>query len=297
MTFMNKLGYAARQVETRLSDILCDSTARPGAPDRLANAMRHGALGGGKRFRPFLMIESAALFDVPGEDVLNAAAALECVHCYSLIHDDLPAMDDDDLRRGRPTVHVAFDEATAILAGDSLLTLAFEILARPDTHPEAGVRSELVLSLSRASGWQGMAGGQMLDLAAEGKSQSATEISRIHALKTAALIACACEMGAIVAEAGQDARASLRTFGQALGLAFQLTDDILDIEGDEQEVGKATGKDAEAGKATLVGMLGLEEAKRRIASLENEAIDALAPFGTASASLSDAARFVTRRNR
>ncbi len=297
MNFADKLGYAAGQVETRLSDILSDSQALPAAPDRLADAMRHGALDGGKRFRPFLMIESAALFGVPEEDVLNAAAALECVHCYSLIHDDLPAMDDDDLRRGRPTVHVAFDEATAILAGDSLLTLAFEILARPETHPEAGVRSELVLALGRASGWQGMAGGQMLDLAAEGKSQSIAEISQIHALKTAALIACACEMGTILADAGPDARTSMRTFGQALGLAFQLTDDILDIEGDEREVGKATGKDAEAGKATLVGMLGLDEAKRRIESLEKDAIDALAPFGTASAVLSDAARFVTRRNR
>lgn len=297
MTFTDKLGDAARQVETRLSDILSDTRTLPGAPERLANAMRHGALGGGKRFRPFLMVESAALFGVPVEVVLNAAAALECVHCYSLIHDDLPAMDDDDLRRGRPTVHVAFDEATAILAGDSLLTLAFEVLARPETHPEPGVRSELVLALSRASGWQGMAGGQMLDLAAEGKSQSAAEISRIHALKTAALIACACEMGGIIAEAGPDARASLRTFGQALGLAFQLTDDILDIEGDEQEVGKATGKDAEAGKATLVETLGLDEAKQRIESLEKEAIDALVPFGAASKSLSDAARFVTRRNR
>ncbi len=297
MTFTDKLGYAARLVETRLTHILSDSQALPVAPDRLANAMRHGALDGGKRFRPFLMIESATLFGVPEEDVLNAAAALECVHCYSLIHDDLPAMDDDDLRRGRPTVHVAFDEATAILAGDSLLTLAFEILAHPETHSDAGVRSELVLALSRASGWQGMAGGQMLDLAAEGKSQSVSEISRIHALKTAALIACACEMGTILAKAGPDARASMRTFGEALGLAFQLTDDVLDIEGDAQEVGKAIGKDAEAGKATLVGMLGLDEAKRRIESLEKEAINALAPFGTASQTLADAARFVTRRNR
>lgn len=297
MTFTEKLAYTARHVEGRLGEILSDSQTPQGAPDRLADAMRHGALGGGKRFRPFLMIESAGLFGISGNQVLNAAAAIECVHCYSLIHDDLPAMDDDALRRGQPTVHVAFDEATAILAGDSLLTLAFEILTHPETHPEPGVRSELVLALSRASGWQGMAGGQMLDLAAEGRRPSAAEISRIHALKTAALIACACEMGTIIAETGSDARASLRTFGQALGLAFQLTDDVLDIEGDEQEVGKATGKDAEAGKATLVSMLGIKEAKRRIEILENEAIDALAPFGTAAATLSDAARFVTRRNR
>lgn len=297
MAFLEKLEHIAGLVEARLESVLHDAGEACAAPQRLADAMRHGALGGGKRFRPFLAIESAGLFDVPAERVLDAAIAIECVHCYSLIHDDLPAMDDDVLRRGRPTVHVAFDEATAILAGDSLLTLAFEILARPKTHEDAGVRSDLVLALSRASGWQGMAGGQMLDIEAERRQTDVQAISRIDALKTAALIACACEAGAIVAKADAGAQTALRSYGQALGLAFQLKDDLLDIEGDAEQVGKATGKDADAGKATLIAMLGVDEAKRRIEVLEAQAIESLVPFGAAAGVLSDAARFVTRRTR
>lgn len=293
MTFAESLEHAARHVDDRLAEILgCGQ-----APERLAAAMRHGALGGGKRLRPYLAIESASLFDVPIADALNAAAAIECVHCYSLVHDDLPAMDDDALRRGQPTVHVAFDEATAILAGDSLLTIAFEILARSETHPEGQVRSDLVLSLAQAAGWQGMAGGQMLDLQAESQPSSQTDVGHIHRLKTAALIACSCEAGAIIGRVDGSARGALKAYGQALGLAFQLTDDLLDVVGDPSHVGKATGKDANAGKATLVETVGVDEARRRVEALESDAIEALEPFGEKADKLRDAARFVTRRTR
>ena len=295
-TFKQRLRSCATLTEQRLDDWLSFATVGQGVPERLNDAMRYAVLGGGKRLRPFLVMESARLCGVPDEAALNAGAALECIHCYSLVHDDLPAMDDDDLRRGRPTVHKAFDEATAILAGDTLLTLAFEILADPSTHPNASVRSDLTLQLARASGRAGMAGGQMLDLEAPGRQLSEAEILRLQSMKTGALIRFACEAGAILAESGDDRRQALRDYGEVLGLAFQLADDLLDVEGDAAIVGKAVAKDIEAGKGTIVSLIGVEAARRQLDVLEARAADALAPFGEASATLRAAAHFVGNRN-
>jgi farnesyl diphosphate synthase len=259
--------------------------------------MRHGTLNGGKRLRPFLTVETARLCGAEGEGVLRAACAVELVHCYSLVHDDLPAMDDDDLRRGQPTVHRAFDEATAILAGDGLLTLAFDVMAGEVTHPDAQVRAALVLGLARASGLGGMAGGQMFDLAAEAASQPLTseEIIRLQAMKTGALLRFAVEAGAIAAGANDEARARLVAYGQALGAAFQVADDILDAESDETALGKKAGKDAGRNKATLVASLGLEAAKLRRDELARQAQEALAPFGPQADILVEAARFSAAR--
>ncbi len=296
-TFNQRLQSCATLIEARLEDLLTYVTDNAQPPERLAAAMRHGTLGGGKRLRPFLIIECAALFGVTSEAALNAGAALECVHCYSLIHDDLPAMDDDDLRRGRPTVHKAFDEATAILAGDSLLTLAFEIMAAPDTHPDASVRAELVLCLARASGWCGMTGGQQLDLDAETAHAPLAEsdIRRLQAMKTGALITFACEAGAVLGGARPPHRAALKRYGDFLGRAFQLSDDILDLEGDAAVVGKATAKDQQAGKATLVSLMGIEAARLRLDALVAESKQALEPFGGRASILSHAADFVAAR--
>ncbi|MGO8954854.1 MAG: polyprenyl synthetase family protein [Rhodomicrobium sp.] len=294
MTFTERLDAHASRLERHLDDWL--SPARlGGATPRLLEAMRYGALGGGKRFRPFLVIESAGLFGVPVERALNAAAALECVHCYSLIHDDLPAMDDDDLRRGRPTVHKAFDEATAILAGDALLTLAFEIVAAPDTHPNPGVRAALGLALARAAGAAGMAGGQMLDLEAPGKSLGEAEIRQLQRMKTGALITFGCVAGGLLGETTDANLAALRAYGDALGAAFQLADDLLDVEGDAALVGKATGKDQEAGKGTLVSLFGIEAAHAKLEALKAEALAALAPFKPHDGILAEAAEFVVAR--
>lgn len=283
-------------MEHCLEDWLARSTARQGVPERLNDAMRYAVLGGGKRFRPFLVLASARLCGLPDEAALNAGAALECIHCYSLVHDDLPAMDDDDMRRGRPTVHKAFDEATAILVGDSLLTLAFEILADPSTHPHAAVRSEMILGLARSAGRAGMAGGQMLDLEAPGKDLAEADILRLQSMKTGALIRFACEAGAILAEAGGAQRQALRDYGEALGLAFQLADDLLDVEGDAVLMGKAVAKDSNAGKGTIVSLIGVDAARRKLDELEARAADALSPFGGASAILRAAAHFVANRN-
>lgn len=258
--------------------------------------MRYAALGGGKRLRPFLVMESARLCGLSYEAALNAGAALECIHCYSLTHDDLPAMDDDDMRRGRPTLHKAFDEATAILAGDSLLTLAFEILADPSTHPNPAVRSNLALQLARSSGRSGMAGGQMLDLEAPGKTLTERDIMVLQSMKTGALIRFACQAGAILAEADDVKRQALRDYGTALGLAFQLADDLLDVEGDESVVGKAVAKDTEAGKGTLVSLIGVKAARQKLEEMEARANDALAPFGEAAGTLIAAAHFVANRS-
>jgi farnesyl diphosphate synthase len=294
-TFEARLLQAGAAVECRLHALL--AADRPGAHEagRLGEAMRYAALGGGKRLRPFLVIEAAALFGVPQARALNAAAAVECIHCYSLVHDDLPAMDDDDIRRGRATVHKAFDEATAILAGDGLLTLAFEILSRPDTHADASVRVELIAALARASGWEGMAGGQQLDLEAEECAQSLPAVTRIQSLKTGALIGFAVSAGAMLACAGAKERRALAAYADRLGLAFQIADDILDAVGDAAIVGKATGKDVAAGKATFVSLLGLRAAREKLAALEAEAIAALAPFGARAAVLRETAGFVARR--
>lgn len=291
--FTQRLEANARLVEQRLRDWLSPGDGL--VPARLACAMQHGALAGGKRLRPHLLIESAAIFGVAAEDALDAAVALECVHCYSLIHDDLPAMDDDDMRRGQPTVHRAFDEATAILAGDSLLTLAFEIIAGDKAHPDPAVRMQLTQGLAKASGWAGMTGGQMLDLQAPERNFTTQDVERLQAMKTGALLSFACEAGAIMGRAGGAELAALSTYGQLIGAAFQLADDLLDAEGDAAKLGKATAKDEAAGKATLVGLLGVEQARARLRKLECEAIDALAPFGERARPLVDTASFIVNR--
>jgi farnesyl diphosphate synthase len=264
--------------------------------------MQHAALGGGKRLRPFLLVESAALFGADRAAALTAGCALELVHCYSLVHDDLPAMDNDDLRRGRPTVHKAFDEATAILAGDALLTLAFDAMAREEVHREASVRAALVLELARAAGLGGMAGGQMLDLAAEGRfapkrALTTQEIETLQAMKTGALIRFACRAGAILGQADAPSLACLDRYGRAVGQAFQIADDLLDLESDAATLGKAAGKDAAAGKATLVTALGPQAAHARLDALVAEAEDALKPFAAKADTLRAAARFVAERKR
>ncbi|TIM35893.1 MAG: polyprenyl synthetase family protein [Mesorhizobium sp.] len=265
-------------------------------PQRLMEAMRHGVLNGGKRLRPFLVMESAALFSADGEAALRVAAALECVHCYSLIHDDLPAMDDDDLRRGQPTVHKAFDEATAILAGDALLALAFDIIADEATMLPAERRAALVLALARAAGAGGMVGGQMLDLEAERIRPEEAGIIRLQAMKTGALIRFACEAGAIVAGAPTADRERLAEFGSAIGLAFQLADDLLDLTADARQMGKATGKDAAAGKATLVALHGANWARDQLQGLVDQAHALLCPYGEDAVLLKQAAEFVAARN-
>ena len=263
------------------------------ASPRLSSAMRYAALGAGKRLRPFLVLESARLFKVPRAWALRVGAALECVHCYSLVHDDLPAMDDDDLRRGKPTAHKKFDEATAILAGDSLLTLAFEILAHEDTHPDAKTRGTLILELAKASGKDGMAGGQMLDIEAEKESSSSLEqIMRIQSHKTGALFRFACETGAIMADAD---RSALRRYADDIGLAFQITDDLLDLESTPAELGKATQKDRDKGKATIASLIGRDAAQLKAQELAGSAIAALAPYGSAADTLRAAARFIISR--
>lgn len=265
-------------------------------PQRLMEAMRHGVLNGGKRLRPFLVMESAALFSADGEAALRVAAALECVHCYSLIHDDLPAMDDDDLRRGQPTVHKAFDEATAILAGDALLALAFDIIADEATMLPAERRAALVLALARAAGGGGMVGGQMLDLEAERIRPEEAGIIRLQAMKTGALIRFACEAGAILAGAPAADRERLAEFGSAIGLAFQLADDLLDLTADARQMGKATGKDAAAGKATLVALHGANWARDQLQGLVDQAHALLCPYGEDAVLLKQAAEFVAARN-
>jgi farnesyl diphosphate synthase len=304
--FLARLDAVAADIEVLLDRLLAAApiAGELSRPARLIEAMRYSSLNGGKRFRPFLVVETAALFEVPRPNALMAGAALECVHCYSLVHDDLPAMDNDDLRRGQPTAHKAFDEATAILAGDGLLTFAFDILSRQETHADPRVRIELVMALARASGVGGMAGGQMLDLAAEGRfvqNRAALEFSEkdvrtLQAMKTGALLRFACEAGGILAAATPEQRAALERYGSAVGQAFQIADDLLDLEGDPALVGKQTGKDAAAGKATLVSVLGVPTAKARLKALVGEAEQALAPFGSSAAILIEGAKFVADRH-
>jgi farnesyl diphosphate synthase len=265
--------------------------------------MRHGALGGGKRLRPFLLIESARLCGASPEAALLAGAALELVHCYSLVHDDLPAMDDDDLRRGRPTVHKVYDDAMAILAGDSLLTLAFDVMSRPEIHADPTVRLELVIGLARASGLGGMAGGQALDLEAEGRYEtdrkpltlSETDIRQLQAMKTGALLLYAVEAGGVLGQADQAKRRALEAYGRAVGAAFQIADDILDVEADTATLGKEAGKDADRGKGTLVQRLGLDAAKAERDRLARTALEALSSFGAEADILRTTARFIVSR--
>ncbi len=271
----------------------------PARPKRLIEAMRYATLGGGKRLRPFLTVETARALGRTDNGPMRAGAAMECIHAYSLIHDDLPSMDDDDLRRGRPTTHRAFDEATAILAGDALQTLAFEILADPATDSTAEVRVALCLGLARAAGLAGMVGGQMLDIDAERRTAplSVEEIKRLQAMKTGALLKFSVEAGAILAGAGVTARAALQVYGRAIGAAFQIADDILDVESDAATLGKRAGKDAEQNKATLVGALGLNGARRELDRLVEEATDAVdaAGVGLKGDVLRATARFVAMR--
>ncbi|MAA99505.1 MAG: farnesyl-diphosphate synthase [Stappia sp.] len=258
--------------------------------------MRHAALGGGKRLRPGLVLASARLFGRDDAGVILAGAALECIHCYSLVHDDLPAMDDDDMRRGRPTVHKAYDEATAILAGDALLTLAFDLIADPAVHASASVRLEASRELARAAGHGGMAGGQMLDLASEHRDRSEQEVRLLQAMKTGALIRYAARTGARLADATEADLERMTRFGEIIGLAFQLADDLLDVEGDAVRLGKAAGKDADAGKATLVALKGTAETRAELEGLVAEAEALLAPFGERSLELVALARFVADRD-
>jgi farnesyl diphosphate synthase len=301
--FQQRLGQIAQDTQALLDRLLAAAPieGERARPARLVEAMRYASLGGGKRLRPFLVVESAALFGVLRENSLMAGAALECVHCYSLAHDDLPAMDNDDLRRGRPTTHMAFDEATAVLAGDALLTFAFDILARPETHPDIEIRLTLVSTLARAAGLGGMVGGQMLDLAAEGRFETKPphlaeqDVRMLQAMKTGALLRFGCLAGAILGKADRSQRDALDRYGSALGEAFQIADDLLDLEGDPATVGKATGKDAAAHKATLVGVLGPAAARRRLEHLVAQAQSALDVFGSSADTLKAAARFVATR--
>lgn len=287
----------ATAVETLLGELLSDRS-RSGEisrPPRLMAAMRHGVLNGGKRLRPFLVMESAALFGADNLAALRVAAALECIHSYSLVHDDLPAMDNDDVRRGQPTVHRKFDEAAAILAGDSLLTYAFELIASDETELTSVSRVALIAALARAAGVGGMTGGQALDLEAEKVKPDEEGIIRLQAMKTGALIRFACEAGAIIGGANDKDRERLAEYGSAIGLAFQLADDLLDVTADASHVGKATGKDAAAGKATLVSLHGIDWTRLQLAGLVAQAEELLAPFGLKAALLKDAARFIAER--
>jgi farnesyl diphosphate synthase len=297
--FTNRLDKTAEDTENLLSillsdQVLADEIARP---KRLVDAMRYSSLGGGKRLRPFLVVESAAVFGVSREAALYAGAALECIHCYSLIHDDLPAMDNSDLRRGRPTLHKAYDDATAILAGDALLTIAFDIITRDEIHREASVRLALTRALARASGIGGMAGGQMLDLAGEGRfgDREPVDVARVQQMKTGALLRFGCIAGALLGQASQAEYNALDDFGRALGEAFQIADDLLDVESDAATLGKPAGADAELGKTTFVTQLGIEGAKQRVRDLLARGDAALSIFGARADVLRAAARFVAER--
>jgi farnesyl diphosphate synthase len=265
---------------------------------RVFEAMRYSSLGGGKRLRAFFVLAGATLFKVGALPALRTASAIEFVHAYSLIHDDLPAMDDDDLRRGKPSCHKQFDEATAILAGDALQALAFEVLAHEDTHGDASVRAHLVADLAKASGAHGMVGGQMLDLLAEkagAEELSIGTITRLQRLKTGALISFSCTAGAILGKASEAMRTHLSAYAHDLGLAFQIVDDLLDVEGDAAVLGKAVNKDAAAGKATFVSILGVERARAQAGLLARQAAAHLEPFGNAADLLRQAANFVVAR--
>lgn len=266
-------------------------------PKRLLDAMRYGSLNGGKRLRPFLVVESAALFDVPPDAALLAGAALECIHCYSLIHDDLPSMDNSDLRRGRPTTHKQYDDATAVLAGDALLTIAFDIITRDEIHSDAGVRLALTRALARAAGIGGMAGGQMMDLAGEGRfgDTEPPDVEKIQQMKTGALLHFGCIAGALLGQANAADYKALDVYGKSLGEAFQIADDLLDLESDAATLGKPAGQDDAMGKTTFVTLLGVEGARQRLKMLVARADDALSGFGAKADVLRATARFVAER--
>ncbi|HEX3808413.1 MAG TPA: farnesyl diphosphate synthase [Rhizomicrobium sp.] len=286
------LGEAAAFIERTLDALL----PKPAGPEaRLMEAMRYTTLGGGKRLRGFLVLQSARLFGVDRGAAGRVGAAVECVHAYSLVHDDLPAMDDDDMRRGKLSAHKAFDEATAILAGDALLTFAFTLISSPDAHGDPFVRCELVQRLAQSAGYAGMVGGQMMDMALEGASAALAEISRLQRMKTAALITFSCEAGAILGKASQPMRAALLAYGQDLGLAFQIADDLLDAQGDAEQMGKAARKDAGRGKATIVNTLGHERARAQANALAEQAVSHLDLFDEKADLLRAVAQFVIMR--
>lgn len=290
------VGEALADFGTVMTETLDALLPHPTGPESgLFEAMRYSALASGKFLRPYLLCTSAIMFDVPGRQYLRAGAAVEMVHSYSLIHDDLPAMDDDNMRRGRPACHNAFDEATAILAGDALLTLSFEVLAGAETHPDAQVRSDLVAALAARSGGAGMVGGQVIDLASEHADVDADLIARLETMKTGALVAFSTAAGGLLGQAGGDAVKTLETFGFELGLAFQITDDLLDVEGDEDDLGKKVGKDAGAGKATFVSALGVDGARRKARQVTDRALSRLDTFGARADELRSAAEFVLAR--
>ena len=291
-SFSEALTQAAQLTDVVLDQLL---VVPPGLEARVYEAMRYSALAPGKRLRPFLVLASARMFGVAQRCALQVAAAVEMVHAYSLVHDDLPAMDDSDLRRGRPTCHKEFDEATAVLAGDGLLTAAFELLAEPDTHGDPAVRIELVSALASAAGAAGMVGGQMIDLIAEHQDLDIGAITRLQRMKTGALIAFSCEAGAILAKAPYELRTALRGYAHDLGLAYQIADDLLDIEGSAAETGKPVGADAAAGKATFVSILGAPRARAQAELLVRQAVAHLDLFEQRAELLREAARFVITR--
>ncbi len=292
------LGDALKRVAGEVEQAIDVLLPVPEGPEaRLFEAMRYATLGGGKRLRGFLVMVTAGLFGVDHACAARVAASVEMLHAYSLVHDDLPAMDDDDLRRGKPSTHKAFDEATAILAGDALQTRAFEILAEPDTHSNPEARAELVLALAHASGARGMCGGQMIDMMTEGQTLTAEQVGRLQALKTGRLIQYSVEAGAILGRAPLHQRHLLAAYGRDIGAAFQIADDILDVEGSAAEIGKTAGKDAEQGKATMVAVLGLDRARAQAEHLAAQAAGHLDSFGEAAEHLRALAAFmVTRRN-
>lgn len=289
---------ALTQIAVDIDDEFDRLLRLPGdARDRLYAAMRHAAIGGGKRLRPLLVTATASLFNVDRTAAIRVGTAVEAIHVYSLVHDDLPCMDNDDMRRGKPTVHKAFDDATAVLAGDSLHALAFEILASPDTHSDPFVRAELISTLALASGPDGMAGGQMMDIEAEKSAFDLQTVTRLQALKTGALIAASVEMGAILGHVPPEGRAHLKGYARDIGLAFQIADDILDVEGDPELAGKKLQKDADAGKGTFVSLMGLDRAKQQAAMLVAQAHDHLASYGSEADLLRAIADYITERDR
>ena len=290
-TAMDRISGDIDQMFDRLLAIPQDPRAR------LYEAMRHAAIGGGKRLRPLLVRAAADLFHIDRMPALRVGIAIECIHVYSLIHDDMPCMDDDDIRRGRPTVHKAYDEATAVLAGDSLHALAFEVIADPETHADPFVRAELALELAKASGPSGMAGGQMMDLIAESEEFDLGAVTRLQQLKTGALIGFCLEAGAILGHIPPEGRRSVRAYARDIGLAFQIADDLLDVEGAAEITGKAVGKDAAQGKATFVSLLGPERARQQAEMLVDQAIGHLAGFGSEATLLRAIARYVVERDR
>ena len=294
MLLHNALEQIAAEIDEEFARLL----SSPGdARDPLYAAMRHAAVGGGKRLRPLLVVATASLFHVDRDVALRVGTAVEAIHVYSLIHDDLPCMDDDDMRRGKPTVHRAYNEATAVLAGDSLHALAFEILSHSGTHTDPFIRSELIATLALASGPDGMAGGQMMDLEAEKTIFDLPTVTRLQALKTGALIAASVEMGAILGHVSPEGRTHLRGYARDIGLAFQIADDILDVEGDPELAGKKLHKDAKAGKGTFVSLMGLDRAKQQAAVLVDQAVGQLSIYGQEADLLRAIANYITERDR